>query len=420
MAIEAGWKHVSDVEVASTLKWAQVIDGLETGMKDFSDKQSAKIVQPLRTMVTVDGDSFVGMMPCYSVADKILCCKLIAVFPQNKDHPSHTVHIALFSTETGKLLSFMDGEMVTEMRTAAASALSARWLVPHPPRKLAVCGAGVQGLGHIKVLLHQYPCIREIGVWSRTERSRDKLVSNVAGWLHADHQNIRACRTVAECVEDADLIVTATFAADPVLMKADVKPGAHIMAVGAARPNLSELDPQLMNDSQVCVDSVQGAKKESGDVIRSQCQIAFEIGDVIGKGQRPVAAAGRQTTIYKSLGLAVQDLTTSFLAYQSCQGSSGVDFAASLSSANVVNKEDFLTGQLSTNNIKREKSHCPAGDKFEFDGEISFNECRDDADKSNPIIMKLEMRDKQTKDPVSSICLIYSRSNGTLISMMEK
>ncbi len=162
----------------------------------------------------------------------------------------------------------------------------------------------------MQVLLDQYPSIQEVRLWNYRRSSAVHLAEEVLGWLSDGTRSLKVCDNVADCVHDADLVVVATFAKKPVLRANDGlrQFGVHVMAVGAARPNLSEIDPAIWNQAVVFVDSLAGAKRESGDIIYSKCHIKSELGSYIAEKATPRAFAGGERTMFKSLGLAIQDL----------------------------------------------------------------------------------------------------------------
>ena len=150
--------------------------------------------------------------------------------------------------------TIQDAEGVTKRRTSAASALSARWLARNDPKILAVCGSGHQGYSHIQVLINQYRLtIKEIRIWNHRKVGAEKMAAKISGWAD-DHVKITTCDEIAGCTRGADLIVTATFSPNPYLDRSMVSNGTHIMAVGAARPHLSELDPELLRNAEVSSD----------------------------------------------------------------------------------------------------------------------------------------------------------------------
>lgn len=305
-------RFFTNLECDNALAWPLLVDTLEDAMMRFS---TGGIQQPVRESLAVEKyQGFLGMMPCYSESDNVLACKLVSLYPNNwQEHglSTHIVYVLLFDASNGSLLALLEGESITKRRTAATSAVSARWLLSsRQPKTLAVLGAGHQALAHVQVLTNQHN-LSHVKVWNYRKTSAENLAETVSGWLSGIQVSV--CDTVAECVSDADLVVTATFSSTPILSGAWLKPGAHVMAVGAARPNMAEMEPQLLNSAQVYVDSYAGARAESGDIIHSGCAIKSELGQVIATGKK--ADDQDTTTVFKSLGLAVQDLVAAKMVY---------------------------------------------------------------------------------------------------------
>ena len=209
--------------------------------------------------------------------------------------------IALFDPATGKPLALMDGRYITEMRTAAVSAVATDALAAPNAKVLTLLGAGVQAHAHLKVL----PRVRqfdEIRVWNhRPEKARQ----------FAEQHDIKAM-DLESAVRDADVIVTATSAREPILKGEWLKPGAHVNAVGASRPDWRELDDAAMRNI-VIVDSYEGARNEAGDVILSGATPFAELGEILNGSKRVEPGA---TTIFKSLGMAVEDVAAAKLVYE--------------------------------------------------------------------------------------------------------
>jgi thiomorpholine-carboxylate dehydrogenase len=194
----------------------------------------------------------------------------------------------------------MDGRLITEMRTAAVSAAVTDALAAPDSRVLALLGSGVQAKAHLESLRLVRP-FDDVRVWSRTPEHARRF---------ADEHGVTAL-DLESAVRDADVIVTATSAQEPVLRGAWLKAGAHVNAVGASRPNWRELDDDAMRHTLV-VDSREAAQRESGDVILSKATIFAEAGEIFAGTK--VCPAG-ETTIFKSLGLAVEDLAAARLVY---------------------------------------------------------------------------------------------------------
>jgi ornithine cyclodeaminase/alanine dehydrogenase-like protein (mu-crystallin family) len=209
--------------------------------------------------------------------------------------------VMLFRTETGEPLAVMDGRLITEMRTAAVSAAVTNRLAPADSHVLALLGSGVQAKAHLEAL-GQVRQFDEVRVWSKTPENAKRF---------AEKHRAKAMEAES-AVRGADVVVTATSATEPVLMGAWLKPGAHVNAVGAGRPNWRELDDEVMANWLV-VDSRDAATKESGDVILSGAKIRAEAGELFaGMISGPV----RETTVFKSLGLAVEDIAAAELVYK--------------------------------------------------------------------------------------------------------
>lgn len=288
---EAAVSHLLDVE--------DVIPTMERALADFS---SGKVVQPVRTMIPVaEHQGFLGVMPAYYAGDA-LGVKLVALYPQNQGIPTHHATILLFQPETGEPLVSMDGGLITEVRTAAASAVATKYLARSDASVLAIIGSGAQARSHLGALklVRQFEDIR---VWS-PRHAED----------FARRFDVRAVVSVDEAVRGADVVVTATTSKTPVLLGEWLSPGVHINAVGAPRPDWRELDDETLSRARVYVDSREAALKESGDVIAAG-QIFAEVGEVV-TGAKPGRESAEEVTLFKSLGVAVEDIATANLVYR--------------------------------------------------------------------------------------------------------
>ena len=289
--------------VRGVLHMRDLIPAMEDALKAFS---AGEVVQPVRNMIPVErAKGFFGIMP--AVGQAAMGTKLVTFYPENtaKGIESHHAIIALFDSATGIPLALMDGTLITEMRTAAVSAAATKALALPDPKVLAILGSGVQARSHIAALREVY-AFDEVRVWSRSPEN--------AGQFAADH-GATAVAGAAEAVADADVVVTATSASAPVLRGAWLKPGAHVNAVGAPLPDWRELDDAVMAHT-VIADSREAARTESGDVILSGAAIAGEIGEVLAG---TVTVDRHQTTVFKSLGLAVEDVATASLVHAKLQ-----------------------------------------------------------------------------------------------------
>jgi ornithine cyclodeaminase/alanine dehydrogenase-like protein (mu-crystallin family) len=285
--------YLSEERVGELLRWAELIARMERALAGFS---LGKVLQPVRNMLTIDeGKRYLGIMP--AVAEDAMGAKLVSFYPGNAGTglPTHMAMVMLFRPDTGEPLAVMDARLITEMRTAAVSAAATRHLASPDSRILALLGSGVQAKAHLRALT-EVRSFEEIRVWSRTAEHALRF---------AEQHQIRAMPAEA-AVRGADVIVTATNAVEPILKGGWLKPGAHVNAVGSPRPDWRELDDDAMANILI-VDSREAVLKESGDVILSGATIYAEIGEIFA-GIKPAPTAA--TTIFKSVGIAIEDIAT--------------------------------------------------------------------------------------------------------------
>jgi thiomorpholine-carboxylate dehydrogenase len=287
-------------QVRQHLRMDDLIPAMEKALIDFS---AGKVTQPVRSVITVNPPGgFFGMMP--ALTPEGLGLKIVTFYPKNVELrlPTHMATISLVDPKTGFPLAVMDGRLITEMRTAAVSAVATKLLASSDSRVLAILGSGVQARSHVEAL-KLVRRFEEIRVWSRTPAHAERFA-----------EEIDAKAMPAEAaVRDADVVVTVTSSKTAGLKGSWLKPGCHVNAIGACRPDWRELDDEAMANV-VFVDSRQGAMKESGDVILSGAKIYAELGEALaGK----VPSRTNETTIFKSLGMAVEDIAAALLVYRS-------------------------------------------------------------------------------------------------------
>ncbi len=304
-------------DVRAVLSMDDLIAAMEAALDQFS---GGGVRQPLRSVVEVgDGHAFYGVMPAYIARPPALGTKLVSVFHSNaaRGLPSHLATIVLLDPETGELQAVMDGRYITEARTAAVSAASARHLARPDARVLAVLGSGVQARSHIDALT-RVRAFDELRVWGR-DPGRVREVLN--GLAPGGPERVIAAASAEAAADQADVIALVTASREPVLTRAAVRDGAHICAVGACRPDQREMDTALVRDARVFVDSRVGALAEAGDLVIpiregaiDASHIAGELGDVFG-GRTPGRRSAAEITIFKSLGMAVEDVAAARLAF---------------------------------------------------------------------------------------------------------
>jgi ornithine cyclodeaminase/alanine dehydrogenase-like protein (mu-crystallin family) len=288
---------LDEAAVRGLLRMEDLIPEMERALRALS---AGEAVQPMRVMLPVEGRGFLGSMPAY--AGGHLGAKLVTLFPGNRELPTHHALVTLFDPGTGEPLAIMDGRLITEMRTAAVSAVATRLLARPGASVLAVIGAGVQAGSHVEALRLVLP-IREVRVWSPRRAAE-----------FARRHEARAAGSAEEAVRGADVVVVATSARTPVLAGKWLAPGMHVNAVGAPRPDWRELDDDVLLQSKLYVESRQAAGAEAGDVIAAG-QVFAEIGEVIA-GTRPARESADEITLFKSVGVAVEDVASAALAYR--------------------------------------------------------------------------------------------------------
>jgi ornithine cyclodeaminase/alanine dehydrogenase-like protein (mu-crystallin family) len=294
---------LDEERVRGLLRWPELIPAMEKALAEFSQ---GRVLQPVRQMLTIEEEKrYLGIMP--AVAADAMGLKLVSFYPGNAGTgvPTHMAMILLFRADTGEPLAVMDGRLITEMRTAAVSAAATKYLAAPDSRVLALIGSGVQAAAHLEALtqLRHYD---EIRVWSRTPEHARRFAA-AHGVVATD---------IESAVRGADVVVTATNSLEPIVRGEWLKPGAHVNAVGSPRPGWRELNDAAMRNTLI-VDSREAVMKESGDVILSGAAIYAELGEIFA-GLKPAPTA--ETTIFKSVGLAIEDVAAAKLVYDLAAG----------------------------------------------------------------------------------------------------
>lgn len=292
---------LDEVAVRKFLHMPALIPAMERALRALS---AGEVVQPMRVMMPVaEHGGFLGSMPAYAGGQ--LGAKLVTFFPDNQGVPTHHALVLLFRPATGEPLVVMDGRLITEMRTGAVSAAATRSLSRPDSSILAILGSGVQARSHLEALRLVRP-FREIRVWSPR---------NAAAF--AERFEVRLARSAEDAVRGADVVVVATTSRTPVLSGEWLSPGVHVNAVGAPRPGWRELDDNVLRRAKLYVESREAASRESGDVIAAG-DIFAELGEVIG-GARPGRQSAEEVTLFKSVGVAVEDIASAELVYREAQ-----------------------------------------------------------------------------------------------------
>jgi ornithine cyclodeaminase len=295
-----------------------LIDAMSKALDAFS---AGNVAQPVRTVLEVGADkNYFGVMPASLNDPPSVGAKLVTVYHHNHDRglPSHLATIVLLDPETGALAALLDGRYITEARTAAVSAVSVRHLARRGSAVLAIIGSGVQGRSHLEAIRHVVP-LKEVRVWSPSAERRKAFAQETST---ATSLAVRAVSNASEAVRGADVVVLATASRVPVIDDGDISEGTHIAAVGACRADQREMPTALIKRARIFVDARAGALKEAGDLLLpigegaiDADHIVGELGDVVA-GRRPGRRSDREVTVFKSLGMAVEDVAAARLAVE--------------------------------------------------------------------------------------------------------
>ena len=281
-----------------------------------------EIFQPLRTIIRPpQARGLLGLMPAYRAGDHgAFGLKAICVFPGNpaQGKDAHQGAVLLFSRETGELLALMNASEITAIRTAAVSAVATRLLAREDAKTLAIVGAGVQARTHLAALA-LVRSIKEARVVARTFEHTVEFAREMQPRYSFP---IEPVRTNEEAVRDADLIVTATSSLEPVINKDWIVAGAHVNAIGTHSPNSREVDSATMAAARIFVDRRESALNESGDYLLAAKEgvvtpesIVGEIGELL-LGSKPGRTSPTEITLFKSLGLAIEDVACAHFLHQ--------------------------------------------------------------------------------------------------------
>lgn len=288
---------------------------------------------PLRMVMRVPGASgFLGLMPGYIMPrvddEGALGLKAVSVFPGNAKRgiDTHQGAVLLFEADTGRLSALMDGAAITAIRTAAVSGVATDLLARRDAGELAILGAGVQARTHVEAIAAVRP-LRRVGIWSRNPQRADALVSELRPRFDFP---IEAEDSPETAVRAADVIATVTASSEPILQRAWLKEGVHINAVGSSIPTSREIDTATMAAARLFVDRRESALAEAGDLLIPMLEgavkgdhVQAELGDVI-IGKDPGRRSAHELTLFKSLGLAVEDVASAaYVAYRARETGTG-------------------------------------------------------------------------------------------------
>ena len=316
---------VNHEEVRQHLPMSDCMTAMESALTLLDSDEA---FNPLRNVIWLpDKSGLMVLMPSALSDPAVMGLKAISVFPGNSatEYDSHQGVVMLFEAKNGRLLALIDATEVTAIRTAAVSGVATRLLAREDAGDLAILGAGTQARKHIEAM-QAARSIRRVRVWSR---NYDKTVEFAESVSKSHGLQIEARASARDAVIGADLICTTTAAVEPVLEADWVAPGAHINAVGACTPAARELDSATVIKSRLYVDSRESAINEAGDFVIpkqkgliDESHILGEIGELLNSKKNGRSTA-EDITLFKSLGLAVEDLAAANLLYHKLESAEG-------------------------------------------------------------------------------------------------
>ena len=309
-------------EIAALLPMQECIDVMESTFRALAN---GECLQPLRSIMCLpDKTGLLGMMPGYAEGPGVMGIKLITVFHANKKsgYPSHQGIVVLFDAKHGQPLMLFDAIEITAIRTAAVSALATRVLSRENSERLAIIGAGEQAQRHIESILLVRE-IKEIWIWNRNEANAEALRKKISAQRDIP---VQVTKTAQQAVENADIICTVTSSPEALVMGDWISRGSHINAVGSSTPFSRELDTAAIVRATLFTDRYESIFNEAGDFLIPKKEGAItddhvkaELGEVLTTSKKG-RESNEQITIFKSLGIAVEDIFSAWHIYQKING----------------------------------------------------------------------------------------------------
>lgn len=318
---------LTEPEISRLLTMADLIPLMQDTLGRFS---RGELVQPVRTNLSIrPAGGYYGVMPAHLPGPDggWFGLKSVSFFPGNevRGMPTHLATILLLDGATGALRAVLDGRLITAMRTAAVSAVSADILARRDASRLALIGAGVQAHSHLEAIA-LVRRLERVTVWSRSTARAENFAREMTASCACP---IEAVPDVRECVAGADIVATVSSASEPVLKAEWLAAGAHLCVVGSSHPRKREVDSETVLRSRVYVDSREAARVEAGDLLAPEREGVWSLNRVVGElgelvnGTVPGRASDDDLTLFKSLGLGVEDIATAALVFERAEHGAG-------------------------------------------------------------------------------------------------
>jgi alanine dehydrogenase len=286
----------------------------------FKEQALGQVIAPLRSAIRVTKDDWIGIMPAYLSGLQAFSTKIVSVYNTNPSRNLPTIMgtIVLNDPETGETLSVMDGSFITAMRTGGLSGLAAKYLSRKDSQSVGIFGAGVQGRTHLMALKE----VRNI----TTAKVYDPMVDRAKTYSREMSKKLQipveVSQSPSDTVKESDIIVTVSTSKEPLFDGRIIRPGTHVNAFGNSNPSERELDNETIRRSKITVDSREAALLEAGDLIMAirdgvitTHHILADLGEII-IGSKPGRTSATDVTLFKSVGIGIQDCAAASLAYK--------------------------------------------------------------------------------------------------------
>jgi len=313
---------LSRSEVERLIDLDRLREAVAAAMADLS---AGRVSMPSRIAAIVpERDALLAAMPAYLPSSGALATKLVSLFPRNTDRPTHQAVIVVFDAENGSPLALMDGEAITAARTAAGSALATDLLARKDSYRLVVVGTGVQARAHLRAVSR----VRKFGSICVAGRDSQKAHALAKEFGGGESREVGAYEDIEQAVREADVVCACTHSRDPVVRREWLKPGAHVNSVGYNTAG-REVDGATFRDALVVVESrtatLAAPPAGSNDIAMAIAEGAMtrehvhaELGELVS-GTRPGRADASQITLYKSVGVAVQDAAAAAMVLEAAR-----------------------------------------------------------------------------------------------------
>ncbi len=303
------------IDAKTVSKAVPMNEAIEAMAVAFGQLSAGNVTMPVRTSLTTE-KGMTLLMPCYAPSSD-LTIKVVSVYHDNSglNLPTVTATVLVNDAKTGLPLALIEGNSLTAIRTGATGGLAAKLLARKDAKIAALFGAGVQARTQLQALM-AVQNIEQVNLISKTETSAQKLGTEIKKWQNAPQVNL--VKTPKEAVSNADIIITATTSSTPVFNGEDIKLGTHITAIGAYTPEMQEIDAITVNQARIIVDHLESCLAEAGDLIIPNASVDSEIGEIIN-GVKPERKNDDEITLFKSVGVAIQDTFMANLILENAQ-----------------------------------------------------------------------------------------------------